>query len=54
MNFSIYDSNRIIGEIEKKFFALSDTFVIKVSDPSYEEELVALLIALDDIKDRDR
>ncbi|EFI42624.1 MULTISPECIES: LURP-one-related/scramblase family protein [Peptoniphilus] len=51
LNFSIYDSERLVGEISQEILAWGDTFVIRVIEPEYEEELLALLIAVDDIKD---
>lgn len=51
-NFQVYDKDRLVGEIERKWLTWGDTFVITVYDKEFEEELVAILIAIDEIIDR--
>ncbi len=54
LNFSVF-SNRIkVGHIYKEWLAWGDTFVIDVIDPEFEEELLALMIMVDFIKDQRR
>lgn len=51
INFEVYNNLKLVGNIYKKFLSWSDTFVIDVYDDSFEEELLALLIVVDDILD---
>lgn len=51
LDFTVYDENAKVGFIEKEFFSFADKYVIRVIDSKYEEELLALLIVLDNIKD---
>lgn len=51
LDFEVYDKGVLVGIISQELFALSDTFVIEVIDENYEEELVALFITVDHIKD---
>lgn len=54
LDFEVYDYGKKIGEIHKEWISWGDTYTIRVIDPYYEEELVALLIALDEIKDYEK
>lgn len=53
MDFSVYYGEVEIGSIRKEYLTWGDTYVITVIDPNYEEELVALLIVVDNIKDNE-
>lgn len=53
MDFRVFSENTEIGNINRKFFAWGDTFVITVLDPEYEEALLALTIVVDNIKDNE-
>lgn len=50
-HFEVFDGKENIGYVEKEFFSLRDRFAIHVNIPSYEEELLALVIALDHMQD---
>lgn len=52
--FLVWNGGVLIGEITKEIFRLRDSYAITIHDPSYEEEMVALTIALDDIKDMEQ
>ena len=51
-NFDVYEGKSLVGRIQKKFLTWGDSFVIDVYDPDFEEELLALLICVDLIQDR--
>lgn len=53
LNFDVSDGGRHVGSIKKEFLSWGDTFTISVYDETYEEELLALLIAVDDILDQE-
>ena len=53
MDFSVYYGEVEVGSIRKEYLTWGDTYVITVIDPTYEEELVALLIVVDNIKDNE-
>lgn len=50
-NYDVVNGNNVVGYIAKKIFALSDTFEITVVDPNFEDELIAIMIAVDSIID---
>lgn len=52
--FSIYDGGREIGSISREFFTWGDTYVLNVIDASKEEIILALMIAVDCIKDSEQ
>lgn len=54
MNFEIFKGDDLIGEIEKTFFAMTDTYRLTVHDENYTEALLALTLCLNNIKDTDR
>lgn len=54
MNFEIFKGDDLIGEIEKTFFAMTDTYKLTVHDENYTEALLALTLCLNNIKDTDR
>lgn len=51
LNFKVYNAGRLVGEIYRKWLAWGDTFVLTVHDDSYEEEILAIFIAVDEIID---
>lgn len=53
-NFRLLDNGHIVGSIEKAFLAWGDTYEITVHDESKEEMLVAIMIAVDCIKDSEQ
>lgn len=53
MDFDVYNDGMLVGSISKEWLRWGDSFVIEVIDHAFEEELVALVIAIDEIKDRD-
>ena len=54
MNFEIFKGDDLIGEIEKTFFAMTDTYRLTVHDETYTEALLALTLCLNNIKDTAR
>ena len=54
MNFDIYRGDDLIGEIEKTFFAMTDTYKLTVHYESYTSALIALTLCLNNMKDADR
>lgn len=54
MNFDIFKGGDLIGEIEKTFFAMTDTYRLTVHDEKYIEALLALTLCLNNIKDTAR
>lgn len=54
LNFDIYRGSDLIGEIEKTFFAMTDTYRLTVHDENYREALLALTLCLNNIKDTAR
>lgn len=51
LNFEIYKGDKVIGEIQKTFFALTDTYKLSVYDEKYTEALLALTLCVNNIKD---
>ena len=51
LNFEIYRDKDLIGEIQKTFFALTDTYKLSVYDEKYTEALLALTLCVNNIKD---
>lgn len=54
LNFDIYRGSDLIGEIEKTFFAMTDTYRLTVHDENYREALLSLTLCLNNIKDTAR
>lgn len=54
MDFGVFNNEIEVGNIRKQIFAWGDTYVISVFDAEFEEALIALLIALDNIKDGEK
>lgn len=53
-NFTINKHGNMIGGIRKELLALGDTYEISVYDERYQNLIVALMIAVDCIKDSQR
>lgn len=51
LNFNIFKEDELIGEIEKTFFALADTYKLTVHNEKYTEVLLALTLCVNNIKD---
>lgn len=51
LGFEISNDDKIIGRITKTFFALTDTYELEVIDDKYELPLIALTLALNNMKD---
>ncbi len=51
LNFEIYKGEKVIGEIEKTFFSLADSYKLSVYDEKYTEALLALTLCVNNIKD---
>lgn len=51
LSFEIYKDKDLIGEIQKTFFALTDTYKLSVYDEKYTEALLALTLCVNNIKD---
>lgn len=49
--FEIYYNGKLIGEVSKKIFSLTDQYELRVLDEKYTEALVGLCLALNNIKD---
>ncbi|MCK8058151.1 MULTISPECIES: LURP-one-related/scramblase family protein [unclassified Fusibacter] len=50
-NFSLYENNTQIGSITEEYFTWGDTFVLTINDESKQDLIVAIMIAVDCIKD---
>lgn len=51
MDFEIFERNRVVGRIYKKYFTFRDIFVLEIIEDEYEDEILALTIVVDEIKD---
>ena len=54
MNFEVFNNGILVGNINKQFLSWGDTYVISVFDAEFEEALLALLIAVDNIMDGEK
>ncbi|MGX6961246.1 LURP-one-related/scramblase family protein [Vagococcus xieshaowenii] len=50
MNFSLIKNGRKVGAISKKWISIGDSYEINIVDPSLEEVMVALVVAIDYVK----
>jgi len=50
-DFEVYQGDRVIGSISKQFMTFGDTYELKIYDESLEVYVLALMIAVDCIKD---
>ncbi len=53
-DYTIYKNDEAVGSIDRKFWALTDSFVLHVNQPEDAPFLIALVIAIDNIMDRYR
>ena len=52
LNFQIKNGNgKLIGAVNKKFFALTDNYELSIYDEKYTEELIGLVICLNNMVD---
>ena len=52
LNFTVTNKNgQMVGAVNKKFFALTDTYELIVYDEAYIEELIGLVICLNNMID---
>ncbi|KWZ78388.1 hypothetical protein HMPREF3200_00750, partial [Anaerococcus tetradius] len=49
--FKMFYKGEVIGEASKKIFSLTDQYELKVLDENFSLELIALCLALNNIKD---
>lgn len=54
LDYSIYRNEKIMGSLQKKMWALTDSFVLDIADEENSALFVALVIALDNIYDKNR
>lgn len=53
-NFSLYDQDTLIGSIQKVFLSWGDTYELTIVDESQQDLIVAMMIAVDCIKDAEQ
>ncbi|TWT12405.1 LURP-one-related/scramblase family protein [Streptococcus sp. sy004] len=51
-NYSLYKNGQLVAQIKQEWFKMTSTYQIKVHDESYSDEVVALAIVIDYIKER--
>ncbi len=51
MNFDVESQGQVVGSIDKKWLSWGDCFEITVYDARFEEELIALMLVVDAVKD---
>ncbi|WP_131503605.1 LURP-one-related family protein [Exiguobacterium sp. GM2_5_1] len=51
MDFEIKRHGEVVGSVEKKWFTFGDSYEIKVFDPDIEKILIALVVAIDCVKE---
>lgn len=54
LDFSLLQEDRVLGTIRKEVFALTDTYEVTIHDESQQDLIVAIMIAVDCIKDDER
>lgn len=54
LDFDVFNGNEKVGEINREWLTWGDTFSITVYNPEFEDELVSLFIAIDNIQDSER
>ena len=47
MDFEVYQNNKVIGAVSKKWFTWGDSYQLQILDDSMEPLLVALVVAID-------
>lgn len=54
MDFEVYRKGKVVGEVRKKWISIGDSYEIKVYEPAMEKILIAIVVAIDCVKeDRD-
>lgn len=51
MDFEIKRQGDVVGSVEKKWFTFGDSYEIQVFDPEIEKILIALVVAIDCVKE---
>ena len=51
MDFEIKRHGEVVGSVEKKWFTFGDSYEIQVFDPDIEKILIALIVAIDCVKE---
>lgn len=51
MDFEIKRHGEVVGSVEKKWFTFGDSYEIQVFDPDIEKILIALVVAIDCVKE---
>jgi len=51
MDFEIKRHGEVVGSVEKKWFTFGDSYEIQVFDPDIEKILIALVVAIDYVKE---
>lgn len=51
MDFQIKRHGEVVGNVEKKWFTFGDSYEIQVFDPDVEKVLIALVVAIDCVKE---
>ena len=51
MDFEIKRHSEVVGSVEKKWFTFGDSYEIQVFDPDIEKILIALVVAIDCVKE---
>ncbi|MGA9232236.1 MAG: LURP-one-related family protein [Exiguobacterium oxidotolerans] len=51
MDFQIKRHGEVVGSVEKKWFTFGDSYEIQVFDPDVEKVLIALVVAIDCVKE---
>lgn len=54
MDFGVFNNGIEVGNISKELLTWGDTYIIRVFNAEFEEALLALLIAIDNIKDGEK
>lgn len=52
MDFSLYQANQLVAKIEQKWFQLTSTYQVTVYDEAYSDEVIAMTIAIDYVKEK--
>ncbi|ASI36794.1 hypothetical protein A0126_14745 [Exiguobacterium sp. N4-1P] len=51
MDFQIKRHGEVVGSVDKKWFTFGDSYEIQVFDPDVEKVLIALVVAIDCVKE---
>lgn len=50
VEFEIHNEDKLVGKIYREFFSWADVYTIEVLDLDFEDELLAILIAIDNLR----